>query len=109
MRTPITWFVKNPVATNLMMMMFLAAGFIAYMNLNQEEFPDIEFGIVQISVPYLGATPAESEAAICLRIEEALEGTENIVPGLLRGDRFPLRESTSCSLHLPPAPGCCYG
>ncbi len=78
MRTPITWFVKNPVATNLMMWLFLAGGFIAYMNLNQEEFPDIDFGIVQVSVAYLGATPAEAESAICLRIEEALEGAEDI-------------------------------
>lgn len=78
MRTPITWFVKNPVATNLLMMLFLASGIIAFLNLNQEEFPDIDFGIVQVSVPYLGATPAEAESAICLRIEEALEGAENI-------------------------------
>lgn len=78
MRTPITWFVKNPVATNLMMWLFLAGGFIAYQNLNQEEFPDIDFGIVQVSVAYLGATPAEAESAICLRIEEALEGAEDI-------------------------------
>jgi len=77
-RTPITWFVKNPVATNLMMWLFLASGFVAYMNLNQEEFPDIDFGIIQVSVAYLGATPAESESAVCLRIEEALEGAEDI-------------------------------
>lgn len=78
MRTPITWFIKNPVATNLLMLMFLAGGFISYMNLNQEEFPDIDFGVVQVSVAYLGATPEESETGVCLRIEEALEGAENI-------------------------------
>ncbi len=78
MRTPITWFVKNPVATNLMMMIFLAGGVISYFNLNQEEFPDIDFGMVQVSVAYLGATPAESESAVCLRIEEALDGAEDI-------------------------------
>ncbi len=78
MRTPITWFVKNPVATNLMMWLFLAGGFISYLNLNQEEFPDIDFGMIQVSVAYLGATPAESESGVCLRIEEALEGAEDI-------------------------------
>ena len=78
MRTPITWFVKNPVATNLLMMIFLAGGFVSYLNLNQEEFPDVDFGIVQVSVAYLGATPDEAESAICLRIEEALEGAEDI-------------------------------
>ena len=78
MRTPITWFVKNPVATNLMMMIFLAGGVLSYLNLNQEEFPDIDFGMVQINVAYLGASPAESESAVCLRIEESLEGAEDI-------------------------------
>ncbi|MBT3530270.1 MAG: efflux RND transporter permease subunit [Gammaproteobacteria bacterium] len=78
MRTPITWFVKNPVATNLMMWIFLAGGFISYNNINQEEFPDMDFGLLQVSVAYLGATPAESESAVCLRIEEALQGTEDI-------------------------------
>ncbi|MEE3290815.1 MAG: efflux RND transporter permease subunit, partial [Pseudomonadota bacterium] len=71
MRTPISWFVHNPVATNLMMMIFLAGGFISYLNLNQEEFPDIDFGVIQVSVAYLGATPEESESGVCLRIEEA--------------------------------------
>lgn len=78
MRTPITWFVKNPVATNLLMWIFIASGVVSYMNLNQEEFPDIDFGMIQVSVAYLGATPAEAESAICLRLEEALEGAENI-------------------------------
>jgi multidrug efflux pump subunit AcrB len=61
-----------------MMIIFLVGGFISYNSLNQEEFPDMDFGMIQVSVAYLGATPAESESAVCLRIEEALEGTENI-------------------------------
>jgi len=77
-RTPISWFVKNPVASNLLMWIFLAGGVIAYFNLNQEEFPDIDIGIIQVSVPYLGATPEESETGVCLRIEEALEGAEGV-------------------------------
>jgi len=78
LRTPIAWFVKNPVASNLLMWIFLVGGVVAYFGLNQEEFPDIEVGVIQLSVPYLGATPEESETGVCLRIEEALEGTENI-------------------------------
>ena len=60
------------------MLIFLVGGFIAYNTINQEEFPDIEFGLIQVSVQYLGATPEEAESAVCLRIEEALEGTEDI-------------------------------
>ena len=78
MRTPIAWFVRNPVATNLLMLLFLAGGYFSYQSLNQEEFPDIDFGVVQVSVAYLGATPAEAESGVCLRIEEALESAEDI-------------------------------
>jgi len=60
------------------MIIFLVGGALSYNSLNQEEFPDLDFGLIQVSVAYLGATPAESESAVCLRIEEALEGTENI-------------------------------
>lgn len=60
------------------MFIFLASGILSYLNLNQEEFPDIDFGIIQVSVAYLGATPEESESGVCLRIEEALEGVEDI-------------------------------
>ena len=78
MRTPITWFINNPVATNLLMLIFIASGVIAYMNIHQEEFPNVDMGMIQVSVPYIGATPDEAESAICLRLEEALESAENI-------------------------------
>lgn len=78
MRTVITWFIRNPVATNLLMLVFLASGTVAYLNLHQEEFPNIDMGMIQVSVMYQGASPEEAEAAVCLRLEEALESTENI-------------------------------
>lgn len=78
MRTPIAWFVRNPVATNLMMFLFLVGGYISYQSLNQEEFPDVDFGVIQLSVAYLGSTPAEAESGVCLRLEEALESTDDL-------------------------------
>lgn len=78
MKSIITWFVNNPVATNLMMWIFLITGGVTFLSLNQEEFPNVEMGTIQISVPYLGASPEEVEQAVCLRIEEALQSTQNI-------------------------------
>ncbi len=74
----IAWFVGNPVAANLMMTIFIVGGFMSLLRLHQEEFPDIELDMVQIMVPYLGATPAEVENAVCIRIEEAIEGVQGI-------------------------------
>tara|TARA_R110002072_G_scaffold269868_2_gene429315 strand:- start:56051 stop:59257 length:3207 start_codon:yes stop_codon:yes gene_type:complete len=78
MKPIITWFVKNPVAANLLMMFFIAAGIIAYSNTRQEEFPSIETGTIQINVPYRGASPEEAEQAVCLILEEALRNIENV-------------------------------
>ena len=74
----ITWFVDNPVAANLMMWIFIVGGGISLLTMHKEEFPNIEPGIIQVSVPYLGAAPEEVENAVCIRIEEALEGVSGI-------------------------------
>ena len=78
MRRIITWFVYNPVAANLLMLVLIFGGLISLSNLRQEEFPEVELEVVQVSVPYLGATPEEVEQGVCIRIEEALEGTEDV-------------------------------
>jgi multidrug efflux pump subunit AcrB len=79
MKPIISWFVHNPVAANLLMWMMLLAGLAALPNINQEGFPSIETDIVNITVPYPGATPTEIEESVCLRVEQAIEG----IPGIL--------------------------
>ncbi|MBS04934.1 MAG: cobalt-zinc-cadmium resistance protein [Gammaproteobacteria bacterium] len=74
----IAWFVDNPVAANLLMAIFIAGGGVALLTMHKEEFPNIETGVVMVQVPYLGAAPAEVEQAVCVRIEEAIEGVEGI-------------------------------
>jgi len=74
----ISWFVGNPVAANLLMTILVVGGLISLSQLKQEEFPEIDLGIIQVIVPYLGAAPEEVESGVCIRIEEALEGTQSI-------------------------------
>ena len=78
MRRVITWFVDNPVSANLLMGVLVVGGLLTLATIRQEEFPNIDLEIVQISVAYLGATPEEVEEAVCVRIEEAIEGTPGI-------------------------------
>ena len=78
MSRSITWFVDNPVAANLLMLILLVGGSFSLLSMHKEEFPRIEPGIIQISIPYLGAAPAEVERAVCIRVEEALEGLDSI-------------------------------
>ncbi len=74
----IAWFVYNPVAANLLMMILVVGGLLALPRIHQEEFPNIEVDSVQVKVPYLGAAPEEVESAVCVRIEEAIQGSEGI-------------------------------
>jgi len=74
----IGWFVRTPVAANLLMTIFVVGGLIAVLQVRQEELPSIESNIVRVSVPYLGAAPEEVESGVLLRIEEALAGVQGI-------------------------------
>ena len=74
----IAWFVHNPVAANLLMMILVVGGLLALPRIHQEEFPNIEVDAVQVKVPYLGAAPEEVESAVCVRVEEAVQGSEGI-------------------------------
>ena len=75
----IAWFVDNPVAANLLMFILIASGLLALNDVRKEEFPNIEAPVVMVTVPYLGAAPAEVETGVCTRIEESIDGVENIV------------------------------
>ena len=74
----ISWFSHNIVAANLLMTILVIGGVMALFTVHQEEFPNIEFEMVNVSVPYLGAAPEEAELGVCVRIEEAIEGVEGI-------------------------------
>jgi len=94
----LTWFTDNPVAANLLMLIFVAGGAISLTSMHKEEFPNIEPGIVQIQVPYLGAAPEEVEEAVCIRIEEAIEGADGI-------DRFmTIAREGMCSVMIEVLP-----
>ncbi|MEE9282316.1 MAG: efflux RND transporter permease subunit [Myxococcota bacterium] len=74
----IVWFVDNPVTANLLMCVLVVGGLMALPGIRQEEFPSIDMQVIRIGVAYLGAAPEEVAEGVCVRIEEAIEGAENI-------------------------------
>lgn len=77
-RGAIAWFIQNPVASNVLMIMVLVIGFFTMKGLRQEIVPSTKVDAVQVSVTYPGASPQEVEEAICMRIEEAVQGLSGV-------------------------------
>ena len=78
MNRAIAWFANNHVAANLLMLLTTVGGLMAIPMLKQEVFPEIDLPVIQVSVEYPGAAPREVEEAICIRIEEELQGLQGI-------------------------------
>ena len=74
----IDWFVHNSVAANLLMVFVIVSGTFSAFTVKQEVFPEFSLDLISISVPYLGAAPEEVEAAVNIRIEEAIQGIDGI-------------------------------
>jgi multidrug efflux pump subunit AcrB len=75
----IAWFARNGVAANLLMVGILIAGAIALRTgIPTEVFPQFELDIVTVSVPYRGATPAEVEESVVIRVEESIQDLQGI-------------------------------
>ncbi len=78
MRAIYYWFVQNHVAANLLMLTIVVAGATSLLSIKQEVFPELEMDIISIQVAYLGATPAEVEEAVCVRIEEQIHSVDGV-------------------------------
>ncbi len=75
----IAWFTRNGVAANLLMLSIFFAGIFALgRSIPTEVFPEFELDLVTVSVPYRGATPAEVEESVIIRVEEAIQDLQGI-------------------------------
>ena len=78
MRSLIAWFVKNPVAANLMMFVMFVTGIFGYMNLEREFIPQTTFNGITISMSWPGASPRDVAEQLVVRAEEAVDGLDGI-------------------------------
>ncbi len=74
----IRWFVSNPVAANLLMVLFLMGGAITAFTMPTEVFPTLSPNSVQVAVIYPGATPEDVEESVTRRVEEAVLGLDGV-------------------------------
>ena len=76
------WFTRvsiaNPVMAVMVMLAFVVLGLFSYQRLSLDQFPNIDFPTVVISMEYPGASPEIVEAEVTKKIEEAV----NTVAGI---------------------------
>lgn len=63
---------KRPVTVTMFFISMVVIGLIASVRLPLEQFPEVNFPFMGVSVPYPGSTPQEVERSITRPIEEAL-------------------------------------
>jgi multidrug efflux pump subunit AcrB len=78
LRGPIAWMAQNPIAANLAMAILFFGGFWTILTIQKEVFPRSVLDVVEVSVGYPGAAPAEVEQGILRPVEEAVRGIEGV-------------------------------
>ena len=79
MHSLISWFTRNGVAANLLMIGIVFWGLFSLNNrIPLEVFPSFELDSITVRVPFRGASPTEVEESINIRIEEAIQDLTDI-------------------------------
>ena len=74
MKKVIAYFIKYPVAVNIIIIAFVILGYLGFSSLKSSFFPLTDAKNITINVAYPGASPQEMEEGIVLKIEDNLKG-----------------------------------
>ena len=74
MKKIITYFIKYPVAVNVIIIAFIVFGLVGALNMKSSFFPLVDSQLIRISLVYPGASPTEMEEGVVLKIEDNLKG-----------------------------------
>ncbi|MEM7728918.1 MAG: efflux RND transporter permease subunit [Pseudomonadota bacterium] len=78
MKKLIAYFVRNPVAANLIMFVMIIGGIWGYLNLQREFIPQTTINGMTVSISWPGASPRDVEQQLVVRVEEAVDGLDGI-------------------------------
>ena len=61
--------------TSIFVLLFIVviSGFVAYVNLPRESFPDITQPVIYVAAPYIGVAPRDMETLVVKPIEDRLQ------------------------------------
>lgn len=78
MRSFILYFIKYPIAANLLMVGLFLMGIFGMLNMKTTFFPEVESRNISIQTVLLGASPEEIEEGIITKIEDNLKGVSGV-------------------------------
>ena len=78
MKSLINYFIKFPIAANLLMVSLFILGVVSMFNMNSTFFPERESRLISVRIIYPGASPEEIEEGVINKIEENLKGVTGI-------------------------------
>jgi multidrug efflux pump subunit AcrB len=73
-----SWCIRNPVPPLVLFVGLLLAGLIAFMGMQVNNNPDIDFPAADVNISQPGAAPTEMETQITQRVESAIRGVNGV-------------------------------
>ncbi len=68
------WSIRRPIPSIVLFMILTVAGLYSFARIGVDEYPNIDFPVVTISVAQAGAAPSEMETQVTRRVEDAVAG-----------------------------------
>lgn len=78
MRKLLSYFIKFPVAVNVLILAFIIFGAIGVSTIKSSFFPLTDSKLIRINLIYPGASPSEMEEGVVFKIEDNLKGIVGI-------------------------------
>ena len=70
--------IKKPLVTIVSMVALVVFGLFSLFQLETDEFPDVQQPIINVAIPYPGASPDVVEREVLDRVEEAISGISGV-------------------------------
>jgi multidrug efflux pump subunit AcrB len=78
MKSLVSFFIHRPKVVNLLVVFLFLAGILALRTIENQGYPSVDFGVVNIRTVYPGASPEDVEIKVTSKIEEKLKGISGI-------------------------------
>ena len=78
MRNISSWAIRNPLPPIIFFVALTLAGIVAFMRMDVNDNPDIDFPAATVTIAQPGAAPTELETQVTQRVEAAVRGISGV-------------------------------